>query len=691
MVSLYALPAIIAFTINISLTIIIILDSPKKTENRLFSLALFCTALWNAGEALLISADNISTANSGILLMQSGIAATPLLFLLLSFIYPRRKSPAKLKWYMIILLSVIPAILALNYPGYVQVGTSEDILMGTGTRYWFTLNGESPLTYLKVFQSFIYLAWGWINFYRAYKGLKSRREKDSAQYVIYGIVIFSVLFLALNTQKGSEITRMFLSSILLMCVSIFFSYAILENRFIILKRYFQTSLRVAVISAAILTLYVYVIKTTAEILSSFYTVNRIVAELIMIFILSLLVYPFITRIQNLLSEILSQNYTRFRNKVLRFLQDSSNTFSIEELLKNTEEFLIDIFGVKDAYVLMPDAENKNFVFKDGDKTVKISVDSDVIRHLSEIPVTCETDYLMEISGKQEGLFLSAFSGGLIVPLMSESRLKGLVILERKKGGQVFATEEIDSLTVFSNPICTLIERNQTLHKIKEEEMKSSQMEKFAAIGRMTAGIAHEIRNPMNIISTAAETILKKQNDSETVNKLLYFIVEEVDRMNKIVSDFLQLSKPVSLNIEKRDVVAFLKIIAEQLKLGYKDYNVDIEVKNTGEVFIETDFDALRHIVMNLCSNSFEAIQQNGKIQLGIAEEPGKTVITISDTGGGIPEENKDKVFDLFFSTKQTGTGLGLSIVLSLIENLKGEIMFENSGSGAVFTIKLPKK
>jgi len=118
--------------------------------------------------------------------------------------------------------------------------------------------------------------------------------------------------------------------------------------------------------------------------------------------------------------------------------------------------------------------------------------------------------------------------------------------------------------------------------------------------------------------------------------------------------------------------------------------VDIEVKNMKEIFVETDFDALRHIVMNLCSNSFEAIQQDGKIMLEIFEEPKKTVITISDTGGGIPEENKDKVFDLFFSTKQTGTGLGLSIVLSLIENLKGEINFENSESGAVFAIKLPK-
>lgn len=690
MISLYALPAIIAFTINISLTIIIILDSPHKRENRLFGLALFCTALWNAGEVLLISSDNLSQANAGVLLMQIGITVTPYLFLLLSFIYPRRIGRVKLKWYYFVLLAVIPVFLALHYPGYVQLGMAEDVMMGTGKKFWFTLNGESPLTYLKVLQTFIYLAWGSVNFYRAYKNLKSRREKDAARYVFYGIFIFFILFSAFNTQKGSEIFHMFLSSILLMCVSIFFSYAILENRFIILKRYFQTSVRVAVISAAVLTLYVFVIKTTAEILSSFYSVNRIIAELIMIFILSLLVYPFITRIQNLLSEILSQNYTQFRNKVLKFLQEISNIFSIEELLKNTEEFLIDIFGVKDAYVLIHDTDYKNFIFKSGESRINIPLESAMIKHLQENSETSEVDYLMEVCGKDDAGFLSMFKGGLVVPLLSEKKLKGLVILESKKGGQIFATEEIDTLSLFSNPICTLIERNQTLHKIKEEEMKSSQMEKFAAIGRMTAGIAHEIRNPMNIISTAAETILKKQNDSETVNKLLYFIVEEVDRMNKIVSDFLQLSKPVSLKIEKRDVVAFLKIIAEQLKLGYKDYNVDIEVKNTKEILTETDFDALRHIVMNLCSNSFEAIQQNGKILLEISEEPEKTVITISDTGGGIPEENKDKVFDLFFSTKQTGTGLGLSIVLSLIENLKGEIMFENSGSGAAFTIKLPK-
>lgn len=690
MISLYALPAIIAFTINISLSVIIILDSPRRVENRLFGMALFCTALWNAGEAVLIGSDKIEQANIGILLMQIGITATPYLFLLLSFVYPRRQAPAKLKWYFVVLLAVFPFALALHYPGYVQIGTSEDVLMGTGKKFWFMLNGESPLTYLKVVQTFIYLAWGSVNFYGAYKKLKSRKEKNSSKYVIYGVFIFFILFSAFNTQTGSEIFQMFLSSILLMCISVFFSYAILENKFIILKRYFQTSLRVAVISAVVLTLYVFVIKTTAEILSFFYSVNRVAAEIIIIFILSLLVYPFINRIQNLLSEILSQNYTQFRNKVLKFLQDSSNTFSIDELVKNTEEFLIDLFGVKDAYVLMPDSLNKNFLFKDGDTVIKISMESKMINYLKENSETSEVDSIGEVSDRNDAAFLAMFSGGLVVPLVSDKKLKGIVILESKKGGQIFATEELDALTLFSNPICTLIERNQTLHKIKEEEMKSSQMEKFAAIGRMTAGIAHEVRNPLNIISTAAETILKKQNDSETVNKLLYFIVEEVDRMNKIVSDFLQLSKPVSLNIEKRDIISFLKIIAEQLKLSYKDYDVDIEVKNKKEVFVETDFDALRHIVMNLCSNSFEAIQQNGKIFLEILEEPRKTVITISDTGGGIPEENKDKVFDLFFSTKPTGTGLGLSIVLSMVENLKGEIMFENSDSGVVFTIKLPK-
>ena len=476
-----------------------------------------------------------------------------------------------------------------------------------------------------------------------------------------------------------------------MSISVFFSYAILENKFIVLKRYFHTSFRVALVSAAVLTLYVFVIKSTAEILSSFYNTNRIIAELTMIFVLSLLVYPFIARIQNLVADLLSQNLTRFRNIVSKFLSDSSHTFSIDELVKNTEEFLIDLFDVKDAYVLLMDAENRNFIFKEGETIIKLPVDSPLIKTFLENSAACEVDYLLEFSDSKDTGFLSMFSGGIIVPLKSNDKLCGLVILESKRGGQVFATDEIDMLRIFSTPIYTLIERNQTLQKIKERELKSTQMEKFAAIGRMTVGIAHEIRNPMNIISTAAETILKKQNDSDTVNKLLYFIVEEVDRMNKIVSDFLQLSKPVSLNIEKRDVAAFLKIIAEQLKLGYKDYNVDIEVKNTKEFYLETDYDALKQIIMNLCSNSFEAIQRNGKILLEIFEEKSKIVITISDTGGGISEENKDKVFDLFFSTKQTGTGLGLSIVMSLVENLKGEINFQNSGSGTVFTIKLPKK
>ena len=216
------------------------------------------------------------------------------------------------------------------------------------------------------------------------------------------------------------------------------------------------------------------------------------------------------------------------------------------------------------------------------------------------------------------------------------------------------------------------------------------MEKLASLGRMTAGIAHEFRNPLNVISIAAETIIRKKDDKETMEKMLKYILEEIDKLNKLVSDFLKLSKPVKPKLETAEFEPFIDLLLEKIKSVNNKNNITVTKDITKGLKITADFNLLQQAITNIVNNAFEAMKEKGELNIKAFKENDKYIIEISDTGGGIPNEYLKKIFDPFFTTKDYGTGLGLSITHSCIEGMNGELNVRNSDKGAIFTIILPE-
>lgn len=237
-----------------------------------------------------------------------------------------------------------------------------------------------------------------------------------------------------------------------------------------------------------------------------------------------------------------------------------------------------------------------------------------------------------------------------------------------------------------------------LGKSHELEAQLQQAEKSAVVGRLASAIAHEIRNPLNYINLTLDHLRAKfapeeLSQREDFEKLTSQLKTEVARINLQISDFLRYSRPVKLDIQPTDI---RKIIDDSLRLvepQAEDQNIKISVVQRGDVpKIKGDAEILRSVFNNLFINAaqaMEAIGGNLSVILSAVDEFVK--IEINDTGVGIPEENLDKIFEPYFSTKETGTGLGLAIVKKIVDDHSGFIEVESTiNEGTTFAVKLPK-
>ncbi|MCL4504049.1 MAG: ATP-binding protein [Deltaproteobacteria bacterium] len=229
-----------------------------------------------------------------------------------------------------------------------------------------------------------------------------------------------------------------------------------------------------------------------------------------------------------------------------------------------------------------------------------------------------------------------------------------------------------------------------------------QSQKLAALGELSASIAHEINNPLAIIRQEAELmslILKNASPSTTsdlgdLQESIRMIVQQVDRCSEIIRnllDFARRREPVVQAVELNRVVEDMTRLVEK---EARNNHITIKRRYDPELpLIYCDAPELRQVVLNILSNAAQAIGKNGTITI-ITRRAGRNAVelVIEDTGCGIPEENLEKIFEPFFSTKPPGqgTGLGLSISHGLIEQLGGSIRVRSAvGQGTSFTITLP--
>ena len=251
---------------------------------------------------------------------------------------------------------------------------------------------------------------------------------------------------------------------------------------------------------------------------------------------------------------------------------------------------------------------------------------------------------------------------------------------------------------------TLEETNRQLQRAEAEARRS---ERLAALGQMSAGLAHEIRNPLGVIKGSAEMLTKKLKNSQPLeSELAGYISSEVNRLNALVARFLDFARPQHVDLKPLQISSLVDRCLESVQAQLPDAKVAVERRYAEKLpQIQADEQLCERIFVNLILNAFQAMtgeakasgteRQRGKLKISIAPESssGKAGVGVSieDTGPGVPPELREQIFNPFFTSKKDGVGLGLSIVAKIVDDHRGWIRLDSDpAGGARFHVFLPE-
>lgn len=250
----------------------------------------------------------------------------------------------------------------------------------------------------------------------------------------------------------------------------------------------------------------------------------------------------------------------------------------------------------------------------------------------------------------------------------------------------FSKQEVINMQHLSNILATIIFKHQGLI-LPEIEEKILKLDKLALVGQLAAGLAHEIRNPMQSVKGFIQLLL---TETELTDNYKRIVLSDLDRINELIGDFLLVTQPSAPKMEKTCVVNLIQSTLELMKSEANQHNIDILFKDFSEIpEIEIDPSQIKQVIINIMKNAIEAIGENGQINIGLCKTENWLVIKIKDNGPGIPLSIINKVGNPFFSTKDEGVGLGLSICKTIMKEHKGKINIENGDDGTVVIIRLP--
>lgn len=231
---------------------------------------------------------------------------------------------------------------------------------------------------------------------------------------------------------------------------------------------------------------------------------------------------------------------------------------------------------------------------------------------------------------------------------------------------------------------------------KRLEKRLLQNERLAMVGQMAAKVAHEIRNPLAIISLNAELLedefkLFDRQASVEGRGMLRLIIEEIDRLSGLVDEYLQFSRLPQAEPKPGDICGLMGEALRQLEVMAKSAGIEMVTRLDDDIpAVLFDPRQFRRVILNLARNAIEAMPDGGVLDIAVRRQAHAVALIFSDSGSGIPEDDLEKIFEPFYSTKEIGTGLGLSIVQQIVHEHGGQITCRSrEGEGACMTVTLP--
>ncbi|MCX5751915.1 MAG: ATP-binding protein [Candidatus Saganbacteria bacterium] len=291
---------------------------------------------------------------------------------------------------------------------------------------------------------------------------------------------------------------------------------------------------------------------------------------------------------------------------------------------------------------------------------------------------------------------------IAIPCLSDNQLIAFIVLGKKRNEDDYSDDDLKLFKTIGDYVAVTLKHivkpyeemsldlSREKDKVAIAQRELERTHRLQQLGQLTAGIAHEIRNPMMALSSQAELLPERLGDKEFLLWISKMFPEQIFRILNIIQRMLKFARAKEEGLSQVDINNLLEESLSLLVSKIKTKDIGVKKEFVPDIFVHGHPDSLSEAFINLILNAVESMGDGGVLTLSTGQENGNTVIKIRDTGCGIPEDKLDNMGDPFFTTKDEGTGLGLSIAYKIIDEHNGKIDVESKiGKGTIFTITLP--
>lgn len=663
---------------NLVLGAVVLYKGPRNRINVSFSIVVFSLAFWVATWAITFWVKDEAAKLFWTRMMLAGPSITPTAFVYFSYVFP--KLDVKLNKLLIWIFLVIPSvILVAAVPSGFYIASVKaapwgiDFVPGPG----YLLNSIFFVAYLGF--AFIRLA---IKF-RKIRGFDRERMK----YLFLGTFIAASIGLLVNfilPLVGFTQFNKF-GPIGTTVIVAFTAYAIVEHRLMDIS---------VIVSRTVAEFLAIIFHGTIYMTLVWFYRTYVSAGIDPLFLLWTVLYGILVGNTHQGLRLFFQTtsdkvFLHGRYDYYRALSDASShvgeKLSLPDILKVLYETFHDVVEISNPRVFLPE------YFAESEKTSTryLVYDKEIFLPQKESQAIEFDDPLVKslIAGREPAFEVKELNAALVVPCLLEERLIAFFALGAKLSEDPYTNEDLRLLKILANQVAITLDHSRSFEKIRADlEVAERQLERsqrLASLGTLIAGVTHEIRNPLTVIRSETERLANEVRDMDYLRQHRELLLKHIDRITGIVQRMLNLAreKPQQrTDVNLNDVIDCVLLLFPISRISLKK-----ELKPIPS--IKGDPEGLQEVFVNLIQNAIEAMPQGGTLTLRTYSEDHRVAAEVSDTGRGIPEEIRERIFDPFFSTRHEGVGLGLSIAYRIIREHGGDIkVLSEAGKGTTFKI-----
>jgi signal transduction histidine kinase len=488
------------------------------------------------------------------------------------------------------------------------------------------------------------------------------------------------------------------------------AYAIIQYRLLDVGVVIKRSLIYALVLIALLVpCYVVVIGGQ---LYSFGSISYLFSSLTLVLLLGVgFLFPkFRFKTEDALERALFRRRIDYRETLLRSSRDMVSIVEVKTLSENLVHTIGSALGVEKVSLLLNNDSKRAYELE-----AAVGVNFD---HPRAILLASESPWIQEIRRRRGPLVkedlewiplgpgtsqtietMEALGAEISLPILSKGKLIGILNLGHKEDKTIYSDEDLELLSTLANQAAIAIENARLYENLKQSQDTLRRADRLSSLGLLTAGLAHEIRNPLVAIRTFTQLLPERYNDAEFREGFQGLALKEVDRICGLINDLLSFARPSKPNVSPEAINDVVENITRILETQAKEKNVAIFrefSENLPKVWI--DREQMKQVFMNLILNAIQAMQEGGSLSIATrsvartgADPVGEFVqVEVRDTGIGIPEDNLQHIFDPFFTSKDEGSGLGLAVSHQIVQEHGGFVTVESTvGKGTAFFVHVP--